>query len=233
MNYYRLYNSLIVSEIGCYPQVNDAEVDFDIYNKNSAYHLHFAKANPNTLWPVSKLSKKAKKTDLISVSFLGLSNKLLISEKLYSIVSKSHYDDLQFIESRLITKDKKEHEYWIVNPYKNSIANLDPRNSLFSYLKTIGSNERIEPIITFKDSNELTEAFEKNKMNAKLKGIENHTPLVIDKVSLRNDLIVDIFALSPTTNGGIGFFVSEKLKNEIENAGCTGIVFTEPNEKYP
>jgi hypothetical protein len=33
--------------------------------------------------------------------------------------------------------------------------------------------------------------------------------------------------------GGVGFFVSEKLKNEIENAGCTGMVFTSPNDVYP
>jgi hypothetical protein len=31
-------------------------------------------------------------------------------------------------------------------------------------------------------------------------------------------------------NGGIGYYISEKLKNEIEEAGCTGIEF-EPVEQ--
>lgn len=33
--------------------------------------------------------------------------------------------------------------------------------------------------------------------------------------------------------GGVGFYVSEKVKKQIEEAGCTGFFFSNPEEKYP
>jgi hypothetical protein len=42
----------------------------------------------------------------------------------------------------------------------------------------------------------------------------------------------DFFILN-YIEGGVGYFVSESLKIEIEKKGCSGIVFTEPNERYP
>jgi hypothetical protein len=53
--------------------------------------------------------------------------------------------------------------------------------------------------------------------------------LVIENIVLRSDIFVDFFVLSPVY-GGIGYFVSEDLKIEMEKLGCTRIVFKEPND---
>ena len=203
---------------------------FNIYDKNSAYHLNFFEANDKTLWPVPKLSGKAKKTDLVSTSFMSLSNKLLISKKLFSILATAKSPGIQTIKSKLITRGKSE-DYWIINPLKSKIACLDLNKSSFAFLHSIGGN--IKTNLLFSSFTELNDAFEQNKNDAKSGGLENHKPLIIDVISIKEDCEDDFFVLSPINHGGIGFFVSESVKNKICEAGCTGIVFTEPNEKYP
>ena len=56
--------------------------------------------------------------------------------------------------------------------------------------------------------------------------------LIISKLIFDATNVVDFFVVKYIT-GGVGFFVSERLKKEIETEHCTGIVFTEPNERYP
>lgn len=230
MKYFRIYNSSEVEEVGSVPQSHDAIVNFDIYGEMSGYHLHFQEALNETLWPIPKLSSRAKKTDLISVSFMSLSNKLLVSQKLYSVLIDGKIDGLQFIKSKLLFK-RHEEDYWIINPYKNCISVLDLEKSEFAYLKSIGSLEKEE--IHFKTLNDLREAFDKNKFNPKEHNLSTHRPLIIDKIAIRNNLSNDFFALSPLNYGGIGYFVSERFKDEIEKKDCTGIVFTDLNERYP
>lgn len=75
MNFYRIFHST-GKDVGYYPQVYDAELNFHIEDKNSCVRLSFSKAREITLWPIPKLSYRAKKTDLISISFIGLSDKL-------------------------------------------------------------------------------------------------------------------------------------------------------------
>lgn len=230
MKFFRLNNSSVVNEVGFFPQVFDAVLNFNIYDKNSAYHLNFAEANDQTLWPIAKLSTKAKKTDLVSVSFMSLSNKLLISKKMFSIIANSSHSSIQLVKSKLITRGKEE-DYWIINPLESKISCLDIHNSSFAYLQSIGSNTKTQ--LKCNNLEEVDNAFVKNKDDAKSGNLANHKPLIIDTVSIKEDCDDDFFALSPVCFGGIGFFVSEKLKNEIQEAGCTGIVFTEPNERYP
>jgi hypothetical protein len=50
---------------------------------------------------------------------------------------------------------------------------------------------------------------------------------VINKLALKNKIIGSNFFLLEGVNGSFGYYVSESLKNEIENAGCTGIQFEE------
>jgi hypothetical protein len=73
-----------------------------------------------------------------------------------------------------------------------------------------------------------------NQKDAISVGYPKHRPLVIKKISFKVDgKICDFFSIAGMIYGGYGFFVSGKVKDEIQNTGCTGIVFKEPNEKYP
>lgn len=231
MKFFRIYNSSKAEEVGFYPQVFNAVVNYDIYDENSAYHLHFSKATEKTLWPICKLSGKAKKTDLISISFTSLSNQLLVSSKLYSIIANNNSSSVQLIKSKLIINAKKQDEYWIINPIISKISNLDIHNSTFAYLKSIGSTNKT--FIRFENMNDLIIEFDRNNQVAKSRNLENYKPFIIDEVFINKACEDDIFALAPLDYAGIGYFVSEKIKKEIQAAGCTGIVFTESNEKYP
>ena len=53
---------------------------------------------------------------------------------------------------------------------------------------------------------------------------------MINHIEVDENLAPDFFSLTSVLDGGIGFFVSEKLKFEIEAAGCTGILFKALNE---
>ena len=57
--------------------------------------------------------------------------------------------------------------------------------------------------------------------------------LSVKKVALKEDIDVDFFPLRSVEYGGIGYYVSERLKNAIEKAGCTGMRFFEINQRYP
>ncbi|WP_256010322.1 hypothetical protein [Desertivirga xinjiangensis] len=53
----------------------------------------------------------------------------------------------------------------------------------------------------------------------------------IEKLVLRDDVKDDIFFLDRVD--GSNYYISERLKDEIIGAGCTGIVFVNYTEKYP
>ena len=229
--FYIIFESSEIKEIGFFPQVYDAIVDFNIYDKNSAYHLNFSKANQNTLWPISKLSGKAKKTDLISHSFMGLSNKLIVSIKLYTIFSVMKTEGIQFIKSTLVLRKDKEEDYWIANPFLSEYTLLDIANCEFIYTDAMGKDEMGK--IKFDSSISFIQAYLQNQKDAVSIGYPNHKPLIIKQIAFKNESNCDFFSVDGVRYGGIGFFVSQKLKDQIEAAGCTGIIFTDPNEKYP
>lgn len=226
MNFFRLLEST-GTDVGQYPQVIDANVDFDIYEKRSSYHLNFTEAIGTTIWPIPKLSNKAKKTDLISVSYMGLSSKLLISNKLYIILNSINSKGIQFINSKLIFKKQIEENYWIVNPHISDFSFLDIKNCNFVYTDAMGKIEISDE--NFDSIEDYIKVYLKNKQDAISIPYPNFHPLFFKKVAIKNDTSIEFFALSGVS-GGIGFYVSERLKEDIEAAGFTGIVFKHLNE---
>jgi hypothetical protein len=56
--------------------------------------------------------------------------------------------------------------------------------------------------------------------------------LCIQNIKFNEQKKIDFFTIQPVY-GGTGFFISEKLKEQFEKENCSGMVFTEPNERYP
>jgi hypothetical protein len=81
----------------------------------------------------------------------------------------------------------------------------------------------------FESIEEYIKGYLKNKQDAISIGYPNFRPLFLKKLAIKRDTSIEFFALSGVS-GGIGFYVSERLKEVIEKAGCTGIVFKELNE---
>ena len=219
MKYYRIRHSH--KEIGLkFPQVETGIGDFNVnhpsYIGSETFFLSKIKNIP--ILPEMVLYKSANLTDLISSSFMGTGSGLILSNKLYSLIYKYTDNTQQFFKIKLHHKNIACNEYWYLHPSITNNELIDFSKSEIWELHALEKNEKRE----FKDLNEF---------NEELKTTKYPKMLSIDKYVL-NQNITEFFILN-FIEGGIGFFVSKKLKNEIEEAGCTGIVFTEPNERYP
>jgi len=228
--FFRLFNSADEREVGFVPQVYKAKVDFDINGPDSSIHLNLSPSESNTKWPVPILAKRAKKTDLISVSFAGLSNCLLVSKKLYLIFNQFRQQGVQFIETPLFFSDGSSDTYWIVNPYLTSFSVLNVRDCEFIFTDRFGKVELRK--VQYEKTEDLERAFKENRADATRMDTD-FSPLWIDSISFVNEISIDFVFVPAMRYGYLGYFVSKQLKDEIVNQKCTGLVFTDPNENYP
>jgi hypothetical protein len=227
MRYFRIYRTSDTKVIGESPQISEGIFHSTFDSSRNLSMLLFEKAKENLEVPKAKLKKKAKLVDILSASFLS-PGQFFISTKLKNILTKYEYKGLEFFQTSIISNDKEIEDYWIINPFKSNFSFLDISNSEFVFTDSMGSV--VNEAIKFKDVNEYLEVFEKNKIDAIKIGYPNFKPLAIHKISLKEETDIGAFSISGVY-GGIGIFVSEVIKNEVEEAGCTGIIFTELNER--
>ena len=170
--------------------------------------------------PIPKIKAKANLTDLMSVFFTGSGGRLTISNRLKEILKKNSHENIHFIPLTIYYKKKYLTNYWLTNILSFDNAEVVNYNMSLVYLQYSGENEHINQAI--KSYNEHLIA---RKKNAEAKpDIPAFT--LIEKLyfknSLRNNLCtVEFINIYPMSE----YFVSEKLKAEIESAGCTGIEF--------
>jgi hypothetical protein len=85
----------------------------------------------------------------------------------------------------------------------------------------------------FSSAIELREAYKKMYKESDLPLPERQYLLIDIPVFKQEDCNVDFLTLYGAKDTGLGYYVSDRLRAVIEKNACTGIVFTEPNEKYP
>lgn len=223
MKYYRLYHTNNEKIVGKYEQVMEGIYNFNVKDEyfigNIKWHLKKIEFIP--LVPDLILWKKAKITDMISVSIMGTHGGLVISDKLKNILQKNNYKDVQFFPIGIYKNDSNIGNYWFMRFYKVSLENINFNNSeVWEYEHTF---------------HKIAE----HKVSSKEEFLSLSNSLVYPRtihiltVALQSNISDDSFALNFIMRGGIGYFVSEKLKKEIEKANCTGIIFKDINEKYP
>ncbi len=221
MKYYRVGISLNKKIIGIYPQVETGI--YPVMDNNASFigNNYFQKIDFQPELAIPILKKKAKKTDLIGVSIMGFTTGLLISEKLKIILEKYKKNNIQFFQALIIYNGKQEVGYWIAHPYKSETNFINFKNSTFYRTSVFGSepNEyvKVKDVSAFEKMIQLAKEFKSVSWAYK-----------IDKLVL-NTTEVNFFVLR-NVPGGVGYFISEVVKNEIEEAGCTGIEF-EPIEQ--
>ncbi len=170
-----------------------------------------------------ELFSKSKILDLIQNGGPA-SGKLLISGKLRSIIEKYRKSGIQYFKFNVIKNKVVYDDYWILHMYEFNQEFIDFPNSVFLYEK-----QRDDYATSY-----LTEKIRMNfKSNEEFEGHRVHTGkkggiTTIINIKLKSNISEDFFALR-RVEGGIGYFVSETLKNEIESVGCTGIEF-QPSE---
>ncbi|MFY7898917.1 MAG: imm11 family protein [Chitinophagaceae bacterium] len=217
---YKIRNSLNHKEIGVYPQIETGNYPIMYENSNFIGNIHLKKITSHPDLTIPILRKKAKLTDLISAGIMGFSFKLLISTKLKLLLEKYQNDNLQFFKTSLIYKDDENNDYWVVHPYRADYDFVDYAKSVISKENILGTDPK--EYVTINSTESFIQQRTEHRTDGKIWGF------TIEKIAFKNGL-TDLFVLDGVS-GGIGYYVSEKLKNEIEEAGCTGIEF-EPVEQ--
>lgn len=201
-----------------WPQTNETIYPCSIYDPLFIRQWKFKKTPKNIITPIPKLKAKAILTDLIGTSSNGSEFALIISEKLKMILEKYNTDHVEFISIKMQKGVREIKGYWMTN-----IIGFDNREAI-NYakctIKYFMCRNREE--IFIKTFDEFLEAKKGNE--GEMIGI------LIYKLILKEKIDKDFIILDAVNGGGVGYYVSEKLKKEIEDEGCTGIVF-EPVEQ--
>ncbi|TKC00799.1 imm11 family protein [Pedobacter cryophilus] len=178
--------------------------------------------HPNHLWsvwgelpddiyiPDSILHRKAKVTDLISSSPIYYP---IISDKLKNILAKHRSTGLKFLPTHLIVKDKKI-DYWLMNAYKFDYQYIDFKKSI---INKVGIGRVKIETLKINSASELETAIKK------IVSPNTGVSVWIDKLVLQDNIPDEMIFIDRFK--GSNYYVSESLKEEIENANCTGIDF--------
>jgi hypothetical protein len=158
--------------------------------------------------PIPKIKTKAKLTDLMSVYFTGSSYRLTISSRLKEILEKNVHGNIQFIPITIYYKKKYLSDYWLTN-----ILSFDNENGVNYKHSLIFERNGENKIITINNFEDF------RKKQNELIWPNN---LFIDKLVFKKIIDENVCTIE-SIYGGVGYFVSEKLKGAIESAGCTGI----------
>jgi hypothetical protein len=216
MIYYNICESLNSKIVGLYSQVEKALYSCDVWEETKFIdRVGFVKLDFEPITAKAILMKKSKLTDLISAGIIGFSLKLLISGKLKSILEKNRNLGIQFYKSPVIYKEKEIDDFWVVNPYQFDFEFIDFHRSKVFLMKNVF--EKQEELL-IKSSKEFLD--QKNRIEQ----MGYPYSIYIEKFKLIDNLDEDFFVLQ-NVERGIKYIVSEKLKKEIEEAGCTGIEF--------
>jgi hypothetical protein len=227
MNYYRLANSATASVVGTVPQVQELIYPSRRDSPNLVTNFFFRKSDGYTELPALKLAKKGKSTDFLSTVTAG---RLCISNKMKEIIEQEEVYGIEFLEVDLVTKDSTS-QYWLLNPFDPGYRFLDLQKSKFVIMADVPSRVPIKDV-SFNDFNEVVEGFRNNDKSARENGIM-HKPLMMSEIAVREDAEVDLFVLRGDLYTGIGFFVSDRLKQRLVNAGCTGVLYGPLNGPMP
>ncbi len=220
MKYFKLNESTKEAVTGkSYPQANGVySISVDDKSWIHKEYKHFQKIEKDVRIPKAILAKKSTKlTDLLSGSGYGFSFRLLVSNKLKEILERQKQLGIQFLQTGVFdAKGEKEYNYWLVNCFIFFPEYVDfNKSELYVEEKGLSRGDRV-----YCDS---IEDFEyKSKLYAPRR-------IRIGKYSLNESLVEYDFFVVNHVHGVIDWIVSEKLKNEIEAAGCTGIDFEEIN----
>lgn len=212
--YYSIQHSMNTKIVGKFFQSETIVYNYEnIDNPKFLNNIYFTEVDFHPIVPIPILHKKAKITDLISNVNAGGNLHLIISEKLKNIIEKYRTKGLQFFKTSVITENIEYDDYFAMNMYESNMEFVDfeKSNVNIRVRKKEGGTELIKIQVNTLEEFLSTVDFHKEKMEI----------VTIDNIFLNNQVNKDFFMLKNRVN----IIVSEKLKQEIEVVGCTGIEF--------
>lgn len=216
MKYFVIRHSLDPKIVGVHQQVEEAKYNCHVWDDPLFIdRLSFTKIDFDPKVANAILTNKSKLTDLISAPIIGFHRLLLVSDKLKNILEDNRKTGIQFFRSGIYHKKRFFENYWILNVYEINMEFIDFKNSIIYKTKNVFNNIAELEIKNLKDY-----------INVKNKIEKEGYPIgfQIKRIELVDDIDQDFFVLN-NVNGGVKYVVSEKLKQEIEEEGCTGIEF--------
>jgi hypothetical protein len=226
--YYSIEHSTNTKIVGKFFQAVNAVHNCHVWDEPKFIeHINFEKVDFEPITSNAILEKKAKLTDLISCPSIGFSLKLLISGKFKDILEKNRKNGMHFFKAPIIQNNIVVEDYWILNFYEFNHEYVDFLNSKISYTRKADDYKITYNTIKEFINIENLKEFEAKRSEAFIK----EESLSIEKLSLFSEKINEDFFVIKYVFGGL-FYVSEKLKKEIEDAGCTGIEFQPAELSY-
>jgi hypothetical protein len=230
MKYWRLYTSA-EKEVGFVPQIVEAIFEGHYKDENQLWNKVFKKIDKNTIIPKGHLHKRARLTDLMSVSF-GAGD-LFTTDKLRNIVQKYSQLGVQFADSEIVTNKGEIIKTNIKHAYITDHSFLNIPQCEFCI--TNRGIDKLNETVKFNTYEEFV--VKKNALILENKMYDDKSLLdksiSISKIAFNDSSNFGICSVFDISYGGHGFFVSQLLKDEILNEKCTGVIFREINERYP
>jgi hypothetical protein len=182
----------------------------------------YSKIDRDVERPMARLRKKSVKlTDFLSIVGMGFVNNFLLSDRLKQIIEQSRSMGFQFLDTKVFNfSGNEKYTYWILNTYLFFPEYVDYSQSKLCTDSFDGKEKEWIHCESYEDYQQKCSLYAPRK-------------IYLDKIAfLEREIECDFFALN-NTYGAISYFVSEKLKDAIESAGCTGMEFINPAEVYP
>ncbi|WP_309609405.1 hypothetical protein [Flavobacterium sp.] len=226
MKYYRITYSYEKKEVGHYPQVQKITWEGRPYD-DGAFGTQglFSSVHKNPAIPTLDFYKSAKTTSLIEMGIISDSVYLIINEPFLEFI-KSYFVGT-FQTWKILAKHKEiNYDYYIFfldNPksdfinYEKSVFRLYTKGNDRKWVKL---DETVK-VITDED------CMEKHRQYPL---IGNNKPFLEPEKIVVNGDKTNVHFLRCACSRMAGYYVSEKLKNEIEKLGFTGMRFQELNE---
>jgi len=230
MKYWRLYQSA-EKEVGFVPQIVEPIFNGNYNDPNQLWNNMFNKLDNNFIEiPKAHLHKRAKFTDLLSADFT--SDNLFISNRLKDILDHHKKIGVQFFKSEIFDKKGMSIEVYIMHPFKVNESFIDLDETIFQVRNMFGKVLLDEMKIKSLEEYHLKKATLINE-NKTIEDNEVHKYLTISKIAFKKDSSFTMCSVFDIHYGGIGWYVSETLKQELLNAKCTGMIFRDLDERYP
>jgi hypothetical protein len=136
MKYFLVAFSSEEKTIGFFPQVSQGQVPVSVEDPRYLSAFMHRKTSAETLLPEFILFKKARLTDLLSVSYPGATGNLVTSLRLASIIQKSRHIGIEFLPTKLHHHKDQTEDLVIIHPYGYSFHFLDVKNTRIAHRKT-------------------------------------------------------------------------------------------------
>lgn len=188
----------------------------NIWDPNYINQWHLKYIPEQIILPIPKIQSNAILTDLMSVYFVGSSFRLTISSKLKVILEKYQHGNIQFLPLSIYYKKEYIDNYWLTNIIQLDNDTINYEISKIYSTNYPGNDEVAILVSDFNDFNKI-----KNNLS-----FPYH--LYIKNLVFKSPIGKNLLAID-SISGGIGYFVSEQLKLEINQANCTGVEFESIN----